>query len=151
MKDKETAVIKLGNDYSLEVKRNDFDDKNYEVKGTIYSLVIYYRKKYFVDISNYIKHTDYSIKPNDTIDNIKQKVFGYLNNKWVGVDDFQGCDFKVGDSMTLKEWKDWAINDRDLADDEGGYRLFKKMPLKNIIKEIENYWEISIKKVMLVR
>lgn len=148
---REAVNIKLGNGYTLMVEREDYESKEYDCKGTNYYLVVYYRKEYFTDITDYIKYSDNKIEANDTIDTIKQKVFNYLNNKYVGVADYQGCDFKVGDSMTLKEWKEWAIGDRDLADDDYGYRLFKELPLKHIIEEIENYWEIGIKKVVLAR
>ena len=147
---KEAVNIKLGNGYTLMVEREDYTYED-DCKDTYYHLVIYYRKKYFVDISDYIKYSDCKVLPNDTIDEIRQKVFNYLNNKWVGIEDLQGCDFKVGDSMTLKEWKEWAISDRNTCDDDYGYSLIKRTPLKHIIKLIEDYWELSIKKIVLVK
>lgn len=148
LKDNETATIKLGNGYSLEIKRKDCLDENKEIVVN-YHLVVYLRGKYFTDITEYIFYSNYKIIAEDTLETIKQKVFNYLNNKYVCVDDLQGADFKVGDSMTLKEWKEWAISDRDICDDDYGYRLMKKTPLKSIIELIEDYWEITIKNVVL--
>lgn len=151
LKGNETATIKLGNGYSLEIERKDYlyEEDNFKETIVNYHLVIYLKGKYFTDITDYIRYTDYKIVADDTLETIKQKVFNYLNNKYVGVDDLQGTDFKIGDSMTLKEWKEWAISDRDMCDDDYGYSLMKKTPLKSIIDLIQDYWEITIKKVVL--
>ena len=151
LKHGEKTMIELGNGYSLEIEKFEYN-KEYIDEGCddcCFYLDIYLNGKWFTNLNDYIFHSDYEITANDTLEEAKQKVFNYLNNKYVGTKDFQGTGFKVGDIMTLKEWKEWAIDDRDMCDDDYGYSLMKRTPLKRIIDLIQDYWEIEIKKVVL--
>lgn len=60
------------------------------------------------------------------------------------VADLQGDDYLLGTTKTAQEWKEWALKQREEADDSEGYKLVNSTPLNGIVKLIEEMYQLSI-------
>lgn len=138
---------KVTKDFSIFIER-DIVVKNEDCSSTYEMATILTELFYKDDFLTWID-SDWTlhIKETDTKKEVIEKVRKYLVGKYVCVDDIQGRSFKVGDSMTLKEWKNWALQDRENSCDSTTYNHIKRTPLKSIISFIESLWELEIVKV----
>ncbi len=61
------------------------------------------------------------------------------------VKDLQGADYMVGETMTAKGWKDWALNQRkEVADDDALIKEIESTQLNEIVPYLADLYGLEI-------
>lgn len=134
--------LPIGGDWSIWIEKN-FDYEFGEKVNEWYLCELFYKDEFLSSLDCFVASDE------DTEETIIARCRDMLKDTYIGIEDYQGGDFKVGDFMSIKEWKAWALQDRDNCCDDYLYKIIKRTPLKGIIESICVLWGIEIIKVVL--
>ena len=69
-----------------------------------------------------------------------------MKKLYINIDDYQGTNFAIGRCLTLKGWREQAMDWSYLDEHMGVYNMLKYYKIKNkdLIDFINEYWEIEI-------
>jgi hypothetical protein len=69
-----------------------------------------------------------------------------MNKLYINIDDYQGGTWALGETCTLKEWRELAMCWNDSDEDWGSYEALKRYEIKNseLCDYISSYWSLNI-------
>jgi len=132
----------IGGDWSIWIEKNVdrfYGEDDYEW----YLCELFYKDDYLSGLEFF------KVEDSDTKETIISRLKEEMKDTFICVADNQGGTFEVGNFMTIKDWKKWALQDRDNSCDDYFYNKIKRLPLKKVIDFICSLWDIEIIKVVL--